>query len=415
MKLSMPRIFFAIVASLGGGFVQAEDAVCVSPGCNSVVSDGSYNTAVGSSVMPSVSSMYNTGVGYGSLDSLTTGTNNTAVGAAALASDSVGGDNTAVGSAALGYNLGTANTAVGANALPNNSDGTYNTAVGVEALFENTTGNDNVGIGRKALYNNSTGSYTTAVGAYALSASTTGGYDTGFGAYTLNDNTSGSGNTAFGYAALRSTTTGSNNIGFGYQSLYQDATGSNNIAMGYQAAYNLYNGSNTIEIGSLGGAGDNNLIRIGSTQSATFIAGVAGAQVTGSAVYVTSSGQLGVLASSERYKTDVVSIGASTERLQQLRPVSFHLKTDPKGAVQYGLIAEEVDTVYPELVIRDDKGQIQGVRYEELAPMLLNEVQRQAAEIRELKTQLAELNDLKKELHAAVRQLKPTDNIVARQ
>jgi hypothetical protein len=88
---------------------------------------------------------------------------------------------------------------------------------------------------------------------------------------------------------------------------------------------------------------------------------------------VTSSGQLGVLASSERYKTAITPMGENTKKLEQLRPVSFHLKTDPKGAVQYGLIAEEVDKVYPELVIRDDTGKIQGVRYDELAPMLLNE------------------------------------------
>ncbi len=115
-------------------------------------------------------------------------------------------------------------------------------------------------------------------------------------------------------------------------------------------------------------------------------------------------------------------MGASTRKLQQLRPVTFHLKTDPKGAVQYGLIAEEVDKVYPELVIRDGAGQIQGVRYEELAPMLLSETQQQqrqitaqAAEIRELKTQLAELIDLKQELRAALRQLNSTDNLIARQ
>ena len=93
------------------------------------------------------------------------------------------------------------------------------------------------------------------------------------------------------------------------------------------------------------------------------------------AVYVTSTGRLGVLASSERYKTAIAPIGDSTEKLRQLRPVSFHLKSDPKGAIQYGLIAEEVAKVYPELVIRGEKGRIEGVRYDELAPMLLNEMQ----------------------------------------
>jgi hypothetical protein len=116
-------------------------------------------------------------------------------------------------------------------------------------------------------------------------------------------------------------------------------------------------------------------------------------------------------------------MGETTEKLQQLRPVTFHLKTDPKGAVQYGLIAEEVAKVYPELVIRDDAGKIQGVRYEELAPMLLNEVQKQAAEIRDLKqqqkqsvTQAAKLRDVQQqlaELHAALVKLQRKDELVA--
>jgi hypothetical protein len=130
-------------------------------------------------------------------------------------------------------------------------------------------------------------------------------------------------------------------------------------------------------------ASDTGTIRIGTSgqQTSTFIAGITNAKITGAAVYVTSSGQLGVLASSERYKTAVASLGTVTEKLKQLRPVSFHLKTDPEGTVQFGLIAEEVDRVYPELVIRDEKGQIQGVRYDELAPMLLNEYQKQQMEL----------------------------------
>jgi septal ring factor EnvC (AmiA/AmiB activator) len=158
-------------------------------------------------------------------------------------------------------------------------------------------------------------------------------------------------------------------------------------------------------------------------------------------VYVTSSGQLGVHNSSERYKTAIAPMGSNTEKLEQLRPVIFHLKSDPDGAVQYGLIAEEVDKVYPELVIHDAAGKIQSVRYDELAPMLLNELQKQqatiktqtekldvlsarngaqAAEIRDLKMlreemqkQLAELNDLKQELHAAIRQRNSKDELLA--
>jgi hypothetical protein len=188
-------------------------------------------------------------------------------------------------------------------------------------------------------------------------------------------------------------------------------------------------GSNNIEIGSRGMSSDSGVIRIGAsgTHTATYIAAISTAHVTGAAVYVTSSGQLGVLASAERYKTAIAPMGANTDKLQQLRPVSFHLQTDPNGAVQYGLIAEEVNQVYPELVIRDDAGKIQGVRYDELAPMLLNEVQQQqhridaqSEEIRELKQQQgqcateAELTNLKQQLQAALLELQAKHQRFAR-
>jgi hypothetical protein len=118
-------------------------------------------------------------------------------------------------------------------------------------------------------------------------------------------------------------------------------------------------------------------------------------EVTGSAVYITSTGQLGVLASSERYMTDVASFGSSKEKLAKLRPVSLRLKSDAKAGVQYGLIAEEVAKVYPELVIRGQKGEIEGVRYEQLTPMLLNELQQQQGRLAE---QQAELQDMRSQL-----------------
>jgi hypothetical protein len=195
---------------------------------------------------------------------------------------------------------------------------------------------------------------------------------------------------------------------FGQDALYQ-TKGSNNIGLGNDAGYNLTTGSNNVDIANQGMAGDTGVIRIGaaSAQTTTYIAGIENAKVTGSAVYITSSGQLGVLASSERYKTAIVPMDAGTAKLEELRPVKFHLKNDPKGAVQYGLIAEEVARVYPELVIRNERGRIEGVRYDELAPMLLNQVQQQARELRELKTQFAEMRaamELKQSTGAAVAQ-----------
>jgi hypothetical protein len=120
-----------------------------------------------------------------------------------------------------------------------------------------------------------------------------------------------------------------------------------------------------------------------------------------------------VLASSERYKTEIAPMGGSTEKLQQLRPVTFYLKGDPRGPVQYGLIAEEVAKVYPELVIRDDAGKIQGVRYEELAPMLLNQVQHQEQQLQEMRQQMVELKELNRSTQAALADLRRTDGTVA--
>jgi hypothetical protein len=174
-------------------------------------------------------------------------------------------------------------------------------------------------------------------------------------------------------------------------------------------------GSNNINIGHEGAAAGNGRIRIGTKgeQTATFIVGIENTTLTGAAVYVTSTGQLGVLASSERYKTAITSMGTHSDRLNQLRPVTFHLKSEPHGALQYGLIAEEVAKVYPELVIRNESGRIDGVRYDELAPILLNEAQQQqrnaqaqAEQIRDLKQQVAEMR-------AALLRLQAKDEFVA--
>jgi len=247
---------------------------------------------------------------------------------------------------------------------------------------------------------------------------------------------------------LSSNLTGNFNTAIGELSL-QANTGSNNIAEGYLAGYYLTTGSNNIDIGNRGAAAEGNTIRIGAAQTATYIAGIYGTPVTGSPVYVSSTGQLGVVTSSERFKTAIAPMGANSAKLQQLRPVTFKLRSDAKGTRQYGLIAEEVAKVYPELVIRDEKGRIDGVRYDELAPMLLNEVQRQqtaaatqatkiaaqgelnavqAAEIRELEQQLVtqssqlrnvqqqitELQDLRQELHAALLELRTKDELIGR-
>ena len=315
--------------------------------------------------------------------------NNTGMGSSALHSLTTGNSNTAAGSLALTFDTtGSNNTAVGVQALEGDTSGSQNTAAGYQALASNTTGGNNSGYGFSVLVFNTTGFYNAAFGSLALLNNTTGSYNTATGAGALELNQIGSNNVATGYQALYSNTTGVQNTAFGMNTLYA-AIGSNNIAVGYEAGFNITSGSSNIDIGHEGLATDNGFIRIGTagSQKGAFIAGISSSKVTGSAVYVTTNGRLGVLASSERYKTAIEPIGANSSKLEKLRPVTFKLKTDAEGTVQYGLIAEEVAKVYPELVIRDENGRIDGVRYEELAPMLLNEIQKQAAEIRGLKQQ----------------------------
>jgi hypothetical protein len=384
---------------------------------------GGGNVAVGFLAMQfNISGHNNTAVGDSALQGNTSGYYNTAVGSGSLLRSTTAYNNTGVGLDTLVYNTtGGNNTATGANALFSNTIGDANTASGYEALYSNTTAEENMAAGYFALYANTTGNKNTASGALALVANTTGSYNTASGYQTLTSNTDGIRNTATGDWGLYSNTHGNDNTADGHDALHSNTVGSNNIGLGANAGFNVTSGSNNIEIGNEGTSSDRGTIRIGASgsQTATYIAGIENAKVTGAAVYVTPSGQLGVLASSERYKTAIAPIGTSTEKLQQLRPVSFHLKTDPNGPVQYGLIAEEVAKVYPELVIRDDAGKIQGVRYDELAPMLLNELQKQASEIRELKHQekqfatQAELNDLKQQLQAALTALHSKDEFVA--
>lgn len=380
---------------------------------NEVVSDSSQNTAMGT----------------GALSDMATGVDNTAAGYKALGDGTAGNRNTAFGASALQYNAGGGNTASGFMALHMNTSGGSNTATGYDALGGNTTGIENTASGYEALLNNTTGSYNTATGHGALGGSTTGSYNTAQGRYALSSNTTGNGNAVVGAAVLKRNTIGSNNTAAGMMALSNNTSGDSNIAIGVSAGVNLTTGSNNIDIGNMGIAGEANTIRIGTTatQKAMFIAGIYNIPVTGSAVVVNSNGQLGVTVSSERFKTTIAPMGANSGKLQQLRPVTFHLKTDPRGALQYGLIAEEVAKVYPELVIRDGSGRIDGVRYDELAPILLSEVQQQQrkiaaqderiaaqeAQLRTLHQQQAELKDLNQATQTALRKLQAKDEFVA--
>jgi hypothetical protein len=381
-----------------------------------VVSDSNGNTAMGSAALHSNSSgIDNTSAGDQALYNNSSGCHNVAIGTDALYSNTTGSYNTASGYGALEENtVGQYNTATGYTALNHNTSGSENTASGYWTLYSNTTGSYNTAFGTGALSANSTGVDNTASGYQALDHNTYGQQNTATGSSVLLSNTTGSYNTASGTAAMYDNTTGTKNVAIGTDALYHNAIGSYNIAIGYEAGFYATSGSSNIVIGNAGLSTDNKAIKIGvqGTQTSTHIAGIYGTPLSGSQVVVNSSGQLGVIASSERYKTAIASMAERSDRLDQLRPVTFVLKSDPDGGLQYGLIAEEVARVYPELVIRDDAGRVEGVRYDELAPMLLNEVQKQRAQIKALQTRMQDVAELRAEL-AALRGV--TQRLIANQ
>ena len=243
-------------------------------------------------------------------------------------------------------------------ALERNTTGDYNTANGASALFLNTTGEDNTANGGSALFSNTTGIRNTASGSLALF-----------------NNTTGDENTAVGSGALFSNTTGFENTAIGDNTLSNNTTGSLNIALGHLAGFNLTTGGSNIDIGNSGVAGESATIRIGQSQTRTFIAGIRG-RTTGNAnavtVLIDSAGQLGTISSSRRFKSEIKAMDNASEAIHALKPVTFRYKSDKTGTPQFGLIAEEVAEVNPDLEVRDEDVDISTVRYEAVNAMLLN-------------------------------------------
>jgi hypothetical protein len=373
-----------------------------------------YNVAMGYDALYWNAASGLTAVGAQALTYNTTGNLNTAVGYEALNGNHVSYANTAVGYGALqvndkdGLGEGNNNTAVGLYSLSLNVDGMQNTAVGAYALRDNVSGYNNTAVGLDTLESQQSGYSNTALGSSALGVANGGNSNTALGANALRNATTGSNNTAVGSEALSNgtgiaapTNTGSNNTAVGASALLSNTSGGMNVGIGYDAGINLTTGSFNIDISHSGLAGDSGITRIGTAgnQTAAYIAGIYNVSVSGCAVYVSPFGQLGCTsASSARFKTDIASMPDMSAKLGQLRPVTFKYKNDPKRSVQYGLIAEEVAKVYPDLVIHGAGGEIDGVRYEELAPMLLSEVQRQQQQIATLSEQVAELSALKSRL-----------------
>ncbi|HEU0209631.1 MAG TPA: tail fiber domain-containing protein [Candidatus Udaeobacter sp.] len=325
---------------------------------------GSGNTVTGTSALLFNQADFNTATGYGTLSNNTIGNSNTGNGYQALMMRSnisgTGSGNVANGSNALYLNTGSHNTATGVNALYNNAFH-YNTATGYQALESNTRGSNN-----------------SAQGLDSLNANTTGNSNTANGAYALFKNVDGNSNTADGDLALHENTSGINNTALGANALYGNTTGGSNVAIGFSAGFSLTTGGNNIDIGNLGIPGDSGIIRMGKTgtQTGTYIAGIAGVPITGgSPVKVSSIDQLGIGSSSARFKEKIKPMSKASEALLALKPVTFRYKKelDPDGTLQFGLVAEEVATVNPDLVTRDEQGKPYTVRYDAVNAMLLNE------------------------------------------
>jgi uncharacterized coiled-coil protein SlyX len=305
--------------------------------------------------------------------------------------------NTVQGDDALINTRNTGNTAFGFQALTANTEGDFNTATGSIALESNTTGNDNTGIGADALAGNTTGSENTAVGVNAIFESTTASQNTAVGAHVLETSDTGGQNTGIGAAALLANTTGGFNTALGALALKNNTSGSTNIAVGFQAGRSLKIGNNNIYIGSPGAApSESSTIRIGTTgtHTNTFVAGISGVTVpSGVGVIIDSTGHLGTVVSSARYKEQIEPMGEASDNLLSLQPVKFRYKKnlDPKAVPQFGLVAEDVAKVDPALVARDEEGKPYSVRYEAVNAMLLNEFLKEHRKVEEQQATIAQL------------------------
>jgi hypothetical protein len=364
-KISIPLFPIAVILALASFLGVFPNMQAVSP-----PPDGGYPGG-------------NTAEGQNALLGLTSGTWNTAVGFASLKSNTVGTLNTAIGINALSLNTtGINNTANGGNALYSNTTGYQNTANGVYTLFHNTSGITNTATGAFALGGNTTGSANTAVGQGALLYNTIGGGNTAIGQLAAISNITGNNNTAVGQGAMFQTGGVNSNTAVGAGALYA-AGGDFNTALGVNAGY-VVSGSYNIFIGA-GVVGpspfqESNTIHIGDNlpadpgASACFIGGINGQTTTsGTAVFINSSGKLGTITSSARFKKDIKPMDSTSEVILSLRPVTFHYRSDTTNTPQFGLVAEEVARMDPALVLTDKEGKPYTVRYEAVNAMLLNE------------------------------------------
>jgi hypothetical protein len=336
---------------------------------------------------------------------------NTAEGQQALLSldPTTGLWNTALGYQALkSHTSGNSNTATGGRALFNNTTGIQNTANGAFALLENTDGEANSAFGLNALRNN-TSSFNTAIGWNAMASNEGGFANTAVGSGALEANLIGFSNTAIGSGALEknSTLLGGGNTAVGTAALENSTSGSFNTALGLGAGENVTTAADVIAIGAnVGGANVSGTTWIGNIFEVTTESGIT------APVVVSDGGQLGTIASSQRFKKDIATMDKASEVILSLRPVTFHYKTDTKGTPQFGLIAEEVAKVNPALVLPDKEGKPYTVRYEQVNAMLLNEFLKEHRTVQELKKEVAALAAGLQKVSAQLEASKPAPQVV---
>jgi trimeric autotransporter adhesin len=348
---------------------------------------------------------FTTAEGCNALASLGSGQGNTGLGWYSLFLAGNANFNTGVGAGTLVLNSGDSNTAVGAAALLLNTTGTENTATGTDALVHNDSGGFNTAVGAFALFNNIEGSVNIAVGRHALFANTTGNSNTAVGVDALENNASGIQNAAVGGAALSSNIDGQNNIAIGQAALSNNTSGSNNIGIGFFGGLSVTDANNVICIGTQGG----------NTSDSCFIGQIFGATATGgSAVFIDANNKLGTVTSSKRFKQEIRPMNEMSEALFKLKPITFRYKEeiDPSHISQFGLVAEEVEKVNRDLVVRDKEGKPYSVRYDQVNAMLLNEFLKEHQKVQDLEKQVEKLTAGLQKVSAQLEASKPAPQLV---
>ena len=348
---------------------------------------GHSNAAFGGfALRDNTSGFQNTAIGNNAMISNLDGDNNMALGQGALRNNLHGDNNVAMGAQALAASTASNNTAVGFQSLASNTTGPNNVATGFQALLNNNTGEFNTASGFQALVSNTSGGENVAIGPGALFANIDGGGNTAIGAnFVLFNNTNGGGNTATGDFTLSHNLTGSFNTANGWASLFNNVSGTANTALGWNAGQGVTTADDVITIGfNVLGENVSNTCYIGN------IFGVTSAGAT--AVVVNSLGKLGTVVSSRRFKDEIKPMDKASEAILALKPVTFRYKqeVDPGRSPQFGLVAEDVEKVNPDLVVRDAEGKVNTVRYEAVNAMLLNEFLKEHHQVQDLKTIVAE-------------------------